>query len=354
MARLISPEAVATAILAVVRKSGHRSITARALAAELHVSLGALYNYTPSMRSALLDADRMVYDRILLTIEGQKRAPQLREMLAENEREIRLILDPSREHAEVSESLITAFERLISFTIGDRPTAEILRSYAGIRRTEWITREEILAGLETVNLARSQIASTDLARGPDLDLDQLRVACASAIAAGPARTVANGGPQIPSELRTASCELLLQNRPGSWSFRQLQQMTGVPLARLNRTASRREHLTTATADLIVGARDGLAKADPARSDGDIRAQLPHVMCRYPHAYIEIQSNTIDLRSFTAALLNRPATDDDQLTGALVYAICHAGWRSSERDVNSWNEAPHIAASVLRHVDTSGP
>ena len=137
---LISPDAVAEAVLDLAEPSGPRAVTARALAGHLNVSVGALYNYAGSMQNAFDAAEEIIAGRMASSLDSTS----LIAWIAENRGHASLLFDLERPHPgfspEASQSLLSA----VGLTAGPSDTAaESVRSLIGLLINDPATGEII-------------------------------------------------------------------------------------------------------------------------------------------------------------------------------------------------------------------
>lgn len=331
---LLDDASVAEGILAITRRDGLSAVTARSLASELHVSLGALYNYTTSMLEAMQNADRHVYAAIASALEhaDDTLGPAARQALgdwATREMElVGLVADLNRPHAPLPLDLLD----LVPKTSIDLPrtpqVAEILRSLVGL----WHAGSPDL-GLADVELLTDLLASSLDAYDPTADygteavpIDRLHALAIKLIEIRP-------NERIDDAVRAASVEVLVA---GEWSFRKLQNKTGLPLARLNRMSPRDDHVMTAVGDIIGGIvlqhiSDGKSVIGSARSVVSTVAAHAQLLIGAQVPFLSL--SLVDSMTADSGLWAGTLMDERQamLACGLAAAVLHAGYSNREND-----------------------
>jgi len=327
---LLDDASVAEGILAITRRDGLRAVTARSLASELHVSLGALYNYTTSMLDAMHNADRHVNAAIRDVIDGAGDAAQSAVCAwAETEQPLlNLLTDLNRSHAP----LPLEFLDLVPVTEFEIPktaqTAEILRSFIGL----WQAGSPPLdkSDVETIaELLTTSLGSYD--PGADysnvvIPIDSLRQLALDLIAVRPHE-------RIDSDVRAASVDVLLD---GEWSFRKLQNKTGFPLARLNRMSPRDDHVMTAVGDIVGGivlkyVTDGRTAIESMRGLVSTVAANAPLLIGAQVSFLSL--SLVDSMTADSGLWSTTPMDARQvmLACGLATAVLHAGYTNRETD-----------------------
>lgn len=343
---LLDDASVAAGILAITRSGGAKAVTARSLAAHLHVSLGALYNYITSMPDAMQNADRNVYRTIEAVIGSASDVPAQRKALQEwgqNELPLLdLITDLSRPHAP----LPTSFLHLLSTPTNDFPqtqqAAEIARSFAGLWRagSPDLTGQEVemLAELLSQGIATHDPAADFSAEA--MPIDSLHQLALEFIATRP-------HDRIEDQVRAASVDVLLEE---TWSFRRLQNKTGYPLARLNRMSSRDDHVMVAVGDIISGIVTHHLVND--RSVVELLRIIISTAGANPNLLIGAQLPFLSL-SVANQLINdsglwaTSGLDPHQvmLACGLCTAVLHAGYSNRETDPESAAASVPLAIAI---------
>jgi len=249
---LLNLSSVAQAVLDLAATSSIGGVTARALANELHVSVGALYNYAGSMQHAVSAGEEILNQELLRRVEA---APDdagafgiVLEWAVENPGHASLFFDPSRPHTAIPRAICPRLE-----VIGRHDDAitrfEDVRSWVGL---------EMRSGMQ--HLAQ-----------PEFAIDALNIVRAYDAARSDALATSEPEPQkIPSDrveeilqeqcavnatseraaaARLVSAQLLLDPEVERWNFRALSTGTGIALAALHGLGSRGDHISRSLVDI---------------------------------------------------------------------------------------------------------
>lgn len=341
---LLDDDSVADGILAIARRENASAVTARSLASELHVSLGALYNYTPSMLDAMQNADRHVYAAMTAALDGATEASPQEAMWAWAQSESRLvdlITDLNRPHAPLPLSFLDLLPGAGLEIPRTAQAAEIVRSFTGLWR----------AGSPDLTMADfrplAEVLTTSLnSYDPSADFSPLAIPLDALHALAVERIAVQPHDRIDDLVRAASVEVLIE---GDWSFRKLQNKTGFPLARLNRMSPRADHVMTAVSDIIGGIVLKYV-ADERPVIESIRS-LVATIAEHASLLIDTQRPFISL-SLVDSMTTEPGLGatasmeprQAMLASGLATAVLHAGHANRETDPTA------SAASVPLTID----
>jgi len=348
MKPLLDDASVAHGILSITRRSGAHAVTARSLAAELHVSLGALYNYTSSMLDAMQNADRHVYDAmtaVLSEATADPAAVPVDAVCAWARSElplIDLIADLTRPHAPLPLSLLD----LLPETSIPLPRAthvvEIIRSFVGL----WRAGAPDLDGSDVHTMVEMLSVSLD-AYDPEADHRETIVPKESLHALAVDHIATSAHDRIDDTVRAASVEIMLE---GGWSFRSLQSMTGLPLARLNRMSPREDHVLACVTDLVGGIvvqqkTDGRSPVETVRSIATTVAANPALFIDVPKSFLSLSL----IHAIIAGAGILPAEEFDHrrvlLALGLATAVLHAGHMNRASDPTAATSSIALALDI---------
>lgn len=345
---LLDDASVAQGILSITRRDGAPAVTARSLASELHVSLGALYNYTTSMLDAMKNADEHVYTAMAEAIASPDQTP--RDALwawAQPELPlVDLIADLTRSHAPLPLSFLDLVPETQTELPRTTQTAEIARSFVGLWRAG--SPDLSTADLETVtDLLTTSLASYD----PDASHPEAIVPKESLRGIALDRIAARPHARIDDAVRAASVEVLLE---GEWSFRKLQGKTDLPLARLNRMSPRDEHVMTAVADIVGGIvlqhlADNRSVIESMRGIVTTVAANAPLLIGTQLSFLSL--SLVETMCNESGLLANEQLDPHQvlLTCGLATAVLHAGYTNREADP----AAEAAAVALTLHIAEQG-
>ena len=351
---MISPDAVAKAVLDLAEPAGPKNVTARALAGELNVSVGALYNYAGSMQQALDSAEVVILERLAASLNEKSDHP-LMSWIAENRGHAELLFDLDRKHRdlppEVREPLADHFPIDVTHPLA----AETLRNFIGMLLTD-------PAGDALLESVDDWLEGVIGAFGRAMDRHEAGERIAkpmngTALIEEVHKIIdADADDPVRASVRHATVDLLSAGEARGWNFRALSADTGLPLARLHMFGTRHAHLTQVGIDL--------AKAGMAQSSGTLIERavgLPAALAAAPPSLVEGLIEVFDitnlneindrvgvageiLEQFEAA--GKPVDLPRGLITVGAVAMFLAGFNRRDTDPAAYEAAPNVAALFM--------
>lgn len=157
--------------------------------------------------------------------------------------------------------------------------------------------------------------------------------------------------------RSHSIRMVMSHGSTNWNFRNLSQLSGIPLAGLHQLGSRREHLENATRDLVGALVRVAMERQPDVTS--MVADMPQLVVGNADSLlgslVEVLSPTIIMEGFLRADPEgtlraglRSESDLPQETViASVAAVIVAGYFNRQDCPVGWIEAPYLAAVMIR-------
>lgn len=335
---------------------GPKNVTARALAGELNVSVGALYNYAGSMDQALDSAELVVLDRLALGLQADSDRPLLK-WIFENRGHAELLFELGRKHRdlppEIREPLRSALAPVDS---GQPLAAESVRNFLGMLIADpggdavfddidsWFTPLLTAFASAISRHQKGEVLSTPISTDKLLDATHAFIDD-------------DADDAVRASVRHQTIEILSEGSSRGWNFRALSGATGLPLARLHMFGTRHDHLTQVAADLVSAAMQ-LAGGDGHKQLLAIPGALAAIPPSLFDGIIEVftLTNLIGIADRTGATELAAGSRSDSAAGLPrgigavgMLAVLVAGFNRREHDPDAWASSPNLAALFADEV-----
>lgn len=354
---MISPDAVAKAVLDLAEPAGPKNVTARALAGELNVSVGALYNYAGSMQQALDSAEVVILERLAASLNEKSDHP-LMSWIAANRGHAELLFDLDRKHRDLPPEVREPLASHLPIDVTLPLAAETLRNFIGMLLTDPagdVLLESVDDWLDQVITAFGRAIERHTAGErivTEIDGTALMEAVHGVIDA-------DADDPVRGNVRHATVDLLSSDVARGWNFRALSADTGLPLARLHMFGTRHAHLTQVAVDVLTA---GLSMSSGSKAERAM--SLPAVLAAVPPSLLEGLIEIFDITNLNE-ITDRVGIADEILEeqaasrepgdlprGLLTVgavSLFLAGFNRRETDPESFEAAPNVAALFMQEV-----
>lgn len=356
MRNLITPDAVAKAVLDLAEPEGPKNVTARALAGELNVSVGALYNYAGSMNQALDSAELVVLERLAEGLHADADRPLLTWIRA-NRGHAELLFELGRKHRDLPPEIREPLSAVIAPISSQEPlAAESVRNFLGMLISD-PAGDATFADIDNWFEPLLGAFGDALRRHEKGESAATPVDSARLLEAAHAFIDEDADDAVRSAVRHETINILSEGSDRGWNFRALSGATGLPLARLHMFGTRHDHLTQVAVDLISAAMNLV--------DGDDRAKLtavPSALASIPPSLfdgiievftltnlinINARTGTFDMGEAVVEASGKPPLGLPRgfsSVGALSLLI--AGFNRRDDDPEGWAASPNLAALFI--------
>jgi len=352
---LLNLSSVAQAVLDLAATSGIGGVTARALANELHISVGALYNYAGSMQHAVSAGEEILNQEILGRVAEAPDSEGALSMLigwaTENPGHASLFFDPSRPHTAVPRELCPRME-----IIGGHDDAmtrfEDVRSWLGLEMRAGMAHlaqpafeADALGIIEAYDRARSVALATPGAATPRISAEQLGELLVE-------QSVIGATTERAASARLVSAQLLLDPAVDRWNFRALSSGTGVALAALHGLGSRGDHISRSLVDIctaiFVASREAAA-GDRSMLFGIMTQALADHFTHLMDDLAAVLTPETSIIAVERATAHSTSEAHDWCTPSIVNMVAAVLISAHHRrtvDVDSWTIAPRVAHELM--------
>lgn len=333
-------------------------MTARALANQLHVSVGALYNYAGSMPDAVAAGEDIINAQVVECVgnrpEGVSAVHSLLGWAAKNPGLASLYFDPSRRHGSIPAELAVHFQDFgpdVTASFEDFRTwiGLALRQGGGVGEAEFELIDAAEALLPAYLAARRELEAAPADKSftapfevSDLERELERQAGVGATT------------EREALIRFHSARIMVGMADvgtDHWNFRALSKTTGIALAALHAVGSRNHHVRQAGIDSTCAV---VSLADSHTPDGtDMSHLVPRTLSHFLDEAFQDFSATVNWSTARSILerldLGPQASWCTVPAVTMAFSIFISAHHQRENVEGAWASAPQLVANFVTQL-----